>query len=292
MVISQVIGGLGNQMFQYAVGRALSLKKSEELKLDVSGFAHYGLHHGFELQRVFNCPAELADKSDVCGVLGWQSWPLVSRIVSRPRYAVLRRNGFIVEPNFQYWPDINQAPQDCYLVGYWQSEKYFIDNASTIRSDFIFRPPLDTRNKELAAAIGEADAASLHIRRGDYVKNPQTYAVHGVCSLDYYCAAVKYIAERVHSPHFFVFSDDIAWARENLKISFPCQFIGHNQGINSYIDMQLMSLCKHHIIANSSFSWWGAWLNPSLAKIVVAPEKWFADGSAVDDLFPQGWVKL
>ncbi len=292
MIISQVIGGLGNQMFQYAVGRSLALRNNTTLRLDVSGFENYGLHQGFELHRVFACSVELASAKDVQKILGWQSSPKIRKFLLRLNLTVQHRKGLIVEPYFNYWPEVIHTPRDSYLTGYWQSEKYFKDNAASIRSDFTFRLPLDTRNRELAATIDQVDAVSLHIRRGDYANNSKTYAKHGLCSLDYYHAAVKYVAERVESPQFFVFSDDMTWVRENLKINFPCQFVEHNQGENSYIDMQLMSLCKHHIIANSSFSWWGAWLNPSLTKIVIAPQKWFASDTAVDDLFPQEWVRF
>lgn len=292
MVISNIIGGIGNQMFQYAAGRALSLERGELLRLDVSGFAGYGLHHGFELQRVFSCPAETADESDVRSILGWQFSFGIRRIVARPGMAAFRRKGFIVEPHFQYWPEIKHAPRDCYLVGYWQSEKYFRDVASDIRVDFTFKPPLINRNAEFAGQIAKVNAVSLHVRRGDYAKNPKTNATHGLCSLDYYQAAIQHVAERVDQPSFFIFSDDPSWVRENLKIKFPCQYVDHNQGAESYNDMRLMSMCNHHIIANSSFSWWGAWLNPDLEKIVVAPRKWFANGNNVKDLFPQGWVTL
>lgn len=136
-------------------------------------------------------------------------------------------------------------------------------------------------------------AVSLHVRRGDYVSDARTHAAHGLCSIDYYRAAVRYIIDRVEAPEFFVFSDDIAWARGNLDISHPCHYLDHNRGAESYNDMRLMSLCHHHIIANSSFSWWGAWLNPRDDKIVVAPARWFASGNRrLDDLFPPGWVTL
>ncbi len=292
MIVTNLLGGLGNQMFQYAAGRALSLRHETTLRLDISGFENYGLHQGFELQRVFASPIEIATAADVQNILGWQSSRKIRRILLRLSWAVLRRQGLIVEPHFNYWPELISAPRDSYLVGYWQSEKYFIDNAAILRSDFTFRLPLNADNEELAATIDQANAVGLHIRRGDYVNNSNTKATHGLCSLDYYHAAIKYVAERVETPRFFVFSDDIAWAQENLKLNFPCQFIGHNQGASSYIDMQLMSLCKHHIIANSSFSWWGAWLNSNADKIVIAPRRWFASQADVRDLFPSGWVTL
>jgi hypothetical protein len=136
------------------------------------------------------------------------------------------------------------------------------------------------------------NAISLHVRRGDYANNPKTKATHGLCSLDYYQASVRQMAQKVARPHFFIFSDDMEWVQGNLKIDFPCVFVEHNRGAESYNDMRLMSLCKHHIIANSSFSWWGAWLNPNMEKIVIAPRKWFASQTAVPDLFPAGWIIL
>lgn len=292
MLIVNVIGGLGNQMFQYAAGRALSLERGQLLKLDVSGFIGYDLHQGFELQRVFSCPAQIATETDIRDILGWQSSSLIRRILARPGLSMLRRQGLVVEPHFHYWPGINDVPADSYLSGYWQSERYFQGGAQVIRSDFTFKPPLSPRNTELAEQIGRANAISLHVRRGDYAKNSKTKATHGLCPLEYYQSAIQYVVERIDQPSFFIFSDDTAWARENLKIDFPSRYVDHNQGSESYNDMRLMSMCRHHIIANSSFSWWGAWLNPDPTKIVVAPRKWFANDNDVNDLFPRDWVTL
>lgn len=292
MIITQIIGGLGNQMFQYAAGRALSLRSGAELVLDISGFENYELHQGFELQRVFAGPFGIASSADVRGVLGWQSSPGIRRIVSHRPFSMFLNTHFIVEPYFQYWPGINSLDRDCYLSGYWQSERYFADFAAQIRADFAFRQPLEGQNAELARQMVEVDAVSLHVRRGDYANNPKTTAMHGLCSLDYYRAAIRHVAERVQQPHFFVFSDDIEWVRSNLNVGFPCSYVQHNRGADSYNDMRLMSLCRHHIIANSSFSWWGAWLNPSTEKIVIAPSKWFAKQVNVTDLLPAGWAAL
>ena len=292
MVISNLIGGLGNQMFQYATGRALALRKKTELRLDISGFEDYALHQGFELQRIFSCPARIASNADVKNVLGWQGASWARRLLSKPALASLRSKALLIEPHFGYWPRIIEAPPACYLQGYWQSEKYFEAAIDTLRSEFAFKHPLDQNNANLAEQISASNSISLHIRRGDYANNPKTLAMHGLCSPDYYRAATELVSVRIESPHFFIFSDDIGWAMENLKLEFPCNYIGHNQGKDSYKDMQLMSLCRHHIIANSSFSWWGAWLNPLPEKIVVAPKKWFANGRAIDDLLPEKWVKL
>lgn len=292
MIVSRVIGGLGNQMFQYAVGRALSLERSQPLSLDVSGFVGYGLHQGYELKKVFACAVEAASKADIRKVLGWQSLPAVQRIVSRPLFARIRSAEYVVEPHFHYWHGIKFVSDNVYLSGYWQSEKYFKSQADVIRADFTFQGQLNARNAEISEQIRRTNAVSLHVRRGDYVTNEKTAATHGVCSLDYYRAAIEYIESHIKKPTFFIFSDDPEWVKMNFRIDCPYVHVDHNQGSESYNDMYLMSLCRHHIIANSSFSWWGAWLNPVSDKIVIAPRRWFANENDVSDLFPEGWVTL
>jgi hypothetical protein len=292
MIISHIIGGLGNQMFQYAVGRALSITQQQALLLDIEDFANYPLHQGFELERVFNCPVTVANSKDISHVLGWQSNKHIKTRLTSPRWAKLRNRHFIVEPHFHYWSAIHQLSSSVYLFGYWQSEHYFQNIIDIIRADFSFKPVLNAKNSEVAQKISQVNAVSIHIRRGDYVQNPAALAVHGLCSLAYYQAAIKTMAESINQPHFFIFSDDIAWVKANINIAFPCEYISHNQGADSYNDMRLMSLCQHHIIANSSFSWWGAWLNPSPTKIVIAPKQWFAIDKNTCDLLPNNWIKL
>lgn len=292
IVISQIIGGLGNQMFQYAAGRALSLNNDVPLALDVCGFENYRLHQGFELFKVFKCAPDIATQKDIYRVLGWRSGKIVRKIIMRPSGAIFRGRHLIIEPYCHYWPEIKNVSRCCYLAGYWQSEKYFKNVATTIRADFTFKNSLSKLNAELAEQIRHVNSVSLHVRRGDYAKDLKTNATHGLCSLDYYQTAIRCISDQIKQPHFFVFSDDIAWVQNNLQIGFPCQYVDHNQGVDSYNDMNLMSMCQHNIIANSSFSWWGAWLNPNPDKIVIAPQKWFANKNNVKDLFPQGWVTL
>ena len=299
MIISQILGGLGNQMFQYAAGRALALELGQPLLQDISGFEGFAgsmEHREFELGRVFNISGKIATKEQVRSILGWQFPFQIQRILAKPFMARFRGRGFVVEPHAHYWPGIKNVPHDCYLYGYWQSEKYFKEAAPVILDDFRFKGSLAGQNVQLAVQMGQVNAVSLHVRRGDYVTNSKTMAMHGLCSMAYYHAAIKYIADRVEHPYFFIFSDDIPWVKDNLKINFPCQYVGHNPGTESYNDMHLMSLCQHHIIANSSFSWWGAWLNQRKDKIVVTPQKWFAnednDKNNIKDRFPCGWVLL
>jgi len=292
MIIVNVIGGLGNQMFQYAAGRALALARGETLYLDAAGLGGDSGRH-FDLLRIFSCVAEIASPGLVRHVLGWQAMPVVKRILARAEFAAVRARSYVVEPHFHYWPGIRDVPPTVYLHGYWQSEKYFSDAIARLRVEFSFTQPLSEANAALAERINCCAAVSLHVRRGDYVSNPMMRAVHGVCSVDYYRSAVRLIAERIDAPEFFVFSDDIAWVRQNLDIGFPCNYIGHNRGKESHNDMRLMSLCRHHIIANSSFSWWGAWLAASTSGIVIAPKHWFQDAPHdTSDLIRERWIRI
>jgi hypothetical protein len=289
MIISRIIGGLGNQLFQYAAARSLAIQLGKDLLLDISAFEFYSLHNGFELFRIFHIDKKVADFSDIHRVLGWQAFSPVRNLLLSSKFSYLRNKQFVVEPHFQYWEDYKRITHDVYLSGYWQSENYFFDVAAQIREDFTFRLPMQNDIAELAVQISNVNSVSLHVRRGDYIKNTATYAL---CSIDFYKAAIQYIAERVEHPHFYIFSDDIAWVKNNLKMDFSHHYVDFNHGSESYNDMRLMSLCQHNIVANSSFSWWGAWLNSNSEKIVVAPRYWFANGSDTADMFPSSWVVL
>lgn len=292
MILSHIIGGLGNQMFQYATAKALALHFDTSLALDISDFSGYGLHQGFELSRVFNISADLADQGMLRRLVGWQAGRTARRLLKKRMFAPVRSSSLIVEPGFGYWPGIRTITLPAYLLGYWQSEQYFADVADVIRQEFSFKLKLEGRNIEMAERISSENAVSLHVRRGDYVKDKKTLATHGVCSLEYYQLAVSLLVEQVKKPVFYVFSDDIPWVRDNLRIDFPVHYVDHNTSSQSYNDMRLMSLCKHHIIANSSFSWWGAWLNPDAGKIVYTPKNWFANGTDTSDLIPASWVRI
>ena len=276
-------------MFQYAAGRALALSTNQPLLLDLRDFSNYALHSGFELQRVFQIVAKEATNSVVREMLGWKSSALARRLLKRRPFSWLRGKEFVAEPHFQYWPGIVDLRRDCYLYGYWQSERYFFSVSDSIRSEFTFQAPLTGNNKQLSDEIADCQAVSLHVRRGDYVNDRKTSQLMYACSEAYYQAAIDYIAGQVDQPVYFVFSDDIAWCQRNLRLSSPHFWVSHNSGAESYRDMQLMSLCRHHIIANSSFSWWGAWLNSRSDKIVVAPRRWFAKPINTSDLVPREW---
>jgi len=292
LIIVEIIGGLGNQMFQYAAAQAVAISRGVELKLDVSSFQNYKYHHGFELKRVFNVAGEIANPAEIRSILGWQNNRYARYLTSKSFFSILRSRRKVVEPSFSYWPKIELVPDNSYLTGYWQSEKYFKRIASKIRNEFTFRQQILGGNLELFNLISEVNSVSLHIRRGDYVTNQNAASIHGVCSIEYYLQAVEYIVNHIENPYFFIFSDDIEWAQSSLSINYPHKFVNENYGVESYNDMRLMSLCKHNIIANSSFSWWGGWLNNNKEKIVIAPKKWFAIEINIDDLIPNDWIKM
>ncbi len=286
MQIIQCTGGLGNQMFQYAFYRKLQLD-GNTVALDLSSFQDYKLHNGFELERVFNLNIVRADEKVVDEIKKTAFLPcILSKIYRKLKLS----NSYIVQKEFNYQPKYSQLSnsKSSYLEGYWQSEKYFERYANIIQTDFKF-PELDKVNKLLASQIQQSNAVSLHVRMGDYVNHP----LHGgICTREYYSKAIELIKSRVDNPTFFVFSNEIEWCQQNFELSNVVYVTG-NDGESSYKDMQLMSLCQHNIIANSSFSWWGAWLNSNPSKIVIAPAKWFNDKSInVSDLLPNSWIKL
>jgi len=292
MIVTQIYGGLGNQMFQYAVGRVLSLVRHVALVLDISEFDAKAQHQGFELDRVFGLNTRHISRQQLLRLFGWRVNSLPQRLAARWPHFPLADKRIIIEPHLDYWSGIDDAPSTSYLRGFWQSEQYFQACEDLIRSDFQFKAPLMGQALDWAGQMQLGQSVSLHIRRGDYIENSATRAYHGVCSLDYYMQAVAAIASQVSQPKFFVFSDDLDWARDNLRIDYPVHFVNGNEGVSSYRDMQLMSLCRHHIIANSSFSWWGAWLNARTDKMVFAPARWFASRSTPKSLYPDHWTVL
>jgi hypothetical protein len=297
MVIVRLLGGLGNQMFQYAAGRQLAAFHQTELKLDVSFYRYRGQDHTYRNYglRHLSVHPMFAQREEIVAIQGTPT-AIVLRIAS----ALNRRlNPFFREPFFSetqvgpFKPEIWSTPRDVYLDGYWQSEKYFSDISGTVRREFAVRHELDVQNGEMAARIRDTQSVSVHVRRGDYVSDPTISLIHGTCGLDYYLRSIHVIADQVVHPHFFVFSDDLVWAKENLRLDYPTTFVDHNNSDTCYEDLRLMSLCRHNITANSSFSWWGAWLNANPTKVVVAPKRWFRDASRdTRDLFPDGWITM
>jgi hypothetical protein len=290
MIIVSLSGGLGNQMFQYAAGKALATRLGATLKIDTSFYQIYNTNRVYELDSAFSGSFDIASQSDLRNVLGWLFFvykhPYLRKLAKR---LVLSRT-WVVEKGFAYNPTFWNSPRCCVLEGNWQSEKYFADYQMEIRSNFSF-DSTGYSNQDLLAKISETNSIGIHIRRGDYVTNKKAFAFHGVCVAEYYSAAIKLIQQRVGEGKYFVFSDDITSAKSIMDRCDDVTYVD-NHLLGDHFDMMLMSKCKHNIIANSSFSWWGAWLNTNPDKIVIAPKKWFANGMAVNDLLPDIWLKI
>lgn len=297
MIIVKIKGGLGNQMFQYAIGKSFSYYNQCELKLDLREFKKYKLHK-YNLD-CFNIDADFASSDDFKKV----NMTLLNNSLFSKIYFKLKRN----KSNHQYQaevkgmegsfcPEIFNLKGDVYLDGYWQNEGYFKNIEQIIRSDFSFKEKPSQLNGEYLEKIRESNSVSVHIRRGDYINNPKTLKVHGFLGLNYYMQAIEIIKDNIKNPEFFIFSDDIGWAKNNLKINYPIHFIDHNNKESGHEDLRLMINCKHNIIANSTFSWWGAWLNNNPNKIVIAPSQWMSRDEMEKrknfDIIPKEWIKL
>jgi hypothetical protein len=297
MVIVRLIGGLANQMFPYAVGRSLAHRLDTEFKLDITGFAvyrqkaslaprFYGLD-AFSLREVFATTEEIEALK-----IGRRSlWRRVGEKllrISTPLPAT-----YVKEKLFEFDPAILQLTGDVYLDGNWNSYKYFEDIEEIIRTDFTFRHPQTGKNLDLFRMITATEAVSLHIRRGDFVLNPKVNAIYGTCDLDYYQRCVDDLAKKVKEPHFFVFSDEPEWARDNLRLPFAMTIVDHNGPDHAHEDLRLMSQCRHHILANSGFSWWGAWLDRRQDKLVYVPREWFKSNRYdTDTLLLPSWIRM
>lgn len=294
MIVVKLMGGLGNQMFQYATGRALSIECGTQLYLDTSGYdsmAAGDTPRNYELD-VYNIAAKVADER------------IKAKIVSDPaKYGIndkiLRRLGvgkiFVLgEQGSGYNHSVLEAPNNTCLVGWWQTEKYFQDIRDRLLLEFEPVTAPTGKNKTLLKTINETNAVSIHVRRGDYAQNQATNTYHGLAPLEYYSQAIKLIEKMVESPHFFVFSDDLDWCKSELPLPKNTTYVEGNAGTKAFEDIRLMKHCKHNIIANSSFSWWGAWLNQNPEKIVVAPKVWFQDAAAntATDIVPFEWERI
>ncbi|MEP4196512.1 MAG: alpha-1,2-fucosyltransferase [Aliishimia sp.] len=274
MIYTRFHGRIGNQMFQYAAGRGLALRRNVELVIDDRLAIHKG--EG-SIRDLFDLPSAQPKKmppSKHDRPLAYTLWRHFGR---SPKY--LRETGL------GFNAPLLDSVDDSYLHGYWQSEKYFADAAEHIRADFQF-PVATGRNADLSDQIANTLSVSLHVRRGDYVGNES----HVICAQPYYDAALATLLPQLQgSPTIYVFSDEPDWARENLSLPGTPVFIDHNNE-TPQDDMRLMSLCHHNIIANSSFSWWGAWLNARQGRKVIAPSRWFGKpGLSNPDILPPDW---
>ncbi len=299
MVFVKLMGGLGNQMFQYAAGLALARRTGASLRLDTSLLANgsgetRGGRRTFELHR-FRISAKVASPTELAEATGRPAAGWRGRVLGLRRRAGLAsaQPPVLRERHFHFDPLFLDAPGHVCLVGYWQSARYFEAVRNVLPREFEVKSGLAGKNREVADLIRSVPSVSVHVRRGDYLSRESTYLVHGVCERAYYEECFREMERRVPGAAFFVFSDDVAWVRDHLGLPARTTVIDHNPPEMAHEDMRLMSMCRHNIIANSSFSWWGAWLNANPGKVVLAPRRWFLDPSFdTSDLLPEGWIRV
>jgi hypothetical protein len=283
MIITRVTGGLGNQMFQYAVGKSLATYYNTSLKIDTSlyekkGYTSYKYHKRTPKLHQFAIDVPVA------------SW------LDFKKFQLLQPFGYqtYYEDGLSFDKRVFQQPSsNIYLRGYWQSEKYFTSVAEELKKDFQLPGGVTGPFNEWQQEIQNKKAIALHVRRGDYVHHPKINAIHGACSAEYYQRAVqKLIDHGVKDAEIFVFSNDMEWCRQELDLPFPINFVEVEEPVD-YEELILMSYCSHFVIANSSLSWWAAWLAENPQKNIIAPKKWFkAKHLNSEDIVPESWIRL
>jgi hypothetical protein len=289
VIIARLSGGLGNQLFQYAAARRLALRHGVPLKLDLGLYAP-GYSRSYRLFHlaVAAAPASPAEIRRLRGG-DWPAGRLYRWLQAR---RPLPRRRWVAERRFTFDPEVLELGPAVYLQGYWQSERYFADSAAALRRELTVATPPSAANRELAGVIAATIAVSVHVRRSDYL-HPGVAQVHGVAGPDYYRQAMDLVAGRSPGARFYLFSDDLGWARANIGFGHPVEYVDVNGPEAEYEDLRLMGLCRHHIIANSSFSWWAAWLGEGPDTMVIAPARWFAErGPDSRDLVPERWIRL
>ncbi len=290
------MGGMGNQMFQYALGKHLALINNTELKLDTSILLNWkpGKHkvnRGFDLD-IFDLNPTFASRKET-GSYHCDGLSIPEKVLFKIKEKI-QGNETVHEKHFHFDPSVLQLRGNIYLSGNWQSFKYFAAIEGEIRKDFSFKLPLSKEASELKQTIQESKSVCLNVRRTDYVSVAETSEIMATVSVEYYHLALKELENRIGEFQVFVFSDDLDWCRTNLSFTRQTvHFVDHSYAGKKFSDyMQLMAACKHYIIPNSTFAWWSAWLNRDPSKVVIAPKVWFKDKSVkTDDLIPPHWIR-
>jgi hypothetical protein len=292
MIISKLRGGLGNQLFQYAIGRQLAERQHTDLKLDLSYFADQtGITPREYKLGVFRTTATIATPDDETNVLGYSRFRPIKRRLWKMGIDLFHWN-YLRETTFGFHPEVLQFKGSAILEGYWQSERYFDSIRPLLLQEIYLKEEcISSSIALLLQQIKESLSVAVHVRRGDYVTSKIVNQQFGTCSLSYYNNAMNLMKGNLVSPEFYIFSDDIAWCEQHLDgLECPMHFISGN---TDFEDLFLMSNCQHQIIANSSFSWWAAWLNPNRDKQVIAPKQWFADPNLnTSEVVPSDWIRL
>jgi hypothetical protein len=289
MIGVRLEGGLGNQLFQYAAARSLAIRHSTEVMIDQSALINKKksiTSRDYELN-AFNCLIAPSGKKEF----------YFSRLAKRARWVFNLLSSWIVfvEKGEQFNKGFLIAPDNSYLIGFWQSYRYFDGIKEVLRKDFTPKNPLSTDSVKIKGLIDSSSPAiAIHVRRGDYVSLPSANNFHGALPLDYYHKGIEMMSAIFPAATYFVFSDDIHWCKENLGLNNDAIYVDHNGPLEAWQDLVLMGACHHHIIANSSFSWWGAWLGGrnivAGEQTVIYPKNWFKSRVVyAQDRFPLNW---
>jgi len=281
MIVVRLQGGFSNQLFQYAVGRRLAMLRNTKLMLDTTWY-------------------DEADQTDGVGVREYEIHPLSIKadlyhptLGNRVLLKLHKSSVYNDEHDpYNFHKEVLDLPDFSRLFGFFQNEKYFKDIREILLEEFTLKEPATGKNKKLLAEIeANPSSTSVHVRRGDYVYSPSHNKMHGAMGSAYYKKAIKELQKKVKNPTAYVISDDPKWCKDNIDLSVPTVFVDNNTYGGE--DMRLIRACKHNIMANSSFSWWGAWLNENPDKIVIAPKNWLASNSLdTSDFIPKEWTRL
>lgn len=293
MIIVKLYGGIGNQMFQYAAAKRLALVNNTQLFLDITHYNKlvlpYGLpYRSFDLS-IFNMNYQIASEKEICFFKNAAS-SFQSRVVRKIKN-IFSPTLVVTEPHFHFYPQLLMEKGSLYIDGYWQSEKYFKDIEDIINSEFQINLSLNEEELRLVEKIKATNSVCLNIRRQEFASNP---LVDDFIGIEYFNKAVELIAQKVDSPHFFIISDELSWCKENLNLKYDHTFVEEHLFGEKYKNcLFYMTSCKHNIIPNSTFGWWGAWLNPNPNKIIIAPKSWLKDKTKnTKDILPDSWIKL
>lgn len=277
------MGGLGNQMFQYATAKAIASSTKTSFMLDISFYKLQTLRN-YRLSQ-FCIDETIATQADVCRLKGC-GLGYIGKTLDRFGLKFHRPKSYRMEKSrTTFDQSVFDAP-NIYLDGYWQNEKYFVGIRSIILADFAPRAPISTYVLRHLDLIRNSNSVSVHVRRGDYLNHPQI----GILPLSYYREAISYMEKQISNPVFFIFSDDIEWCKENLAL--PHSHVYVDDTSSEIEDLELMKSCQHNIIANSSFSWWGAWLNQNESKIIISPQRWVANNRQSHKWVPDEWLQF
>lgn len=298
MIIVRLMGGMGNQMFQYAFGRYLAEKNKTSLKLDKMLLEDRtpradAIFRDYDLD-IFNLEPDFAVPKEVWEYCGEPSSNPLVKVKNRINKTFGTKKLVVQENNYVTDEYLNLPDEVC-TVGRWQSEKFFRPIENIIRKEFSFKNPLDGKAQEMADLIQSTNAVCLNVRRADYITHAQYSKALGFVGLEYYNKAIERLKQEVGDDlHIFIFSDDIEWCSENLKFDVPTTLVDHSyKGPKFQYYLNLMTQCKHFIIPNSTFGWWAAWLCDYKDKVVIAPEVWSADGSYMDkEIVPEDWLRV